>query len=152
MKKFAHETLVGLFVLAGLLCTIYLSVNLGDMRVFGIQNDYLIKARFNSVQGLTEGSRVSIAGVKVGQIETITLDPEAYVAFVDMRIDKGVLLYDDAIASIRTNGLIGDRYILISPGGSGIELEPGETIVDTESAIDLESLISKMAFGDVEEK
>ena len=152
MKKFANETLVGLFVLAGLACVLYLSINLGDMSAFGIRDDYPLKARFKSAQGLTEGSRITLAGVKVGQIERITLDSVNYVAMVDMRINNDVILYDDAIASIRTNGLIGDRYIQMSPGGSGIELEAGETIVDTESALDIESLISKIAFGDVEEK
>lgn len=150
MKKFTHETLVGVFVLSGILCLVYLSVNLGNMRFLGVSDDYELKARFSSVQGLNPGSRVSLAGVKVGEVESIELDPQNYVAIVNLRINKGVVLFDDTIASIRTNGLIGDRYVLMSPGGSGIELEPGEMIVDTESAIDLESLISRFAFGEVE--
>lgn len=152
MNKFAHETTVGAFILAGLACVIYLSVHLGNVSVFGFEEQFTIKARFNSVQGLSEGSRVSLAGVKVGTVESIELNKEDYVAIITMSIDKGLILYDDAIASVRTNGLIGDRYINLTPGGSGIELEPGDMIVDTESAIDLESLVSKVAFGSVDEE
>ncbi len=150
MKKFTHETLVGLFVLTGLVCVAYLSFNLGNLRAFGVQEDYVLKARFTSVQGLSVGSKISLAGVKIGTVEKIELDNTRFVAIAHLRIAKSVILHDDSIASIRTNGLIGDRFILISPGASGIQLKPGELIVDTESALDLESLISKMAFGSVQ--
>ena len=150
MRKLRNETLVGLFILAGFACVFYLSVNLGDLHFPGLHETYTIKARFNSIQGLNPGSRVSLAGVKIGEVEHVHLDPKDYVAYIEMRLEKNVILYDDAIASIRTNGLIGDRFVHIQPGGSGIELKPGDTIIDTESAIDLEELIGKVAFGSVE--
>lgn len=147
MKKFTQETLVGLFVLVGLACVAYLSVKLGNIGL-GIDGQYTLKARFNSVEGLAEGSRVSMAGVKIGQVDRIHLDKENYVAIIDLRIEGDITLYDDAIASVRTNGLIGDRYVGITPGGSGVELHPGDMIIETESAVNLESLISKLAFGE----
>ena len=91
-----------------------------------------------------------IAGVKVGMVGDITLDTENLVAMVQLKLHTDLSIYDDAIASIKTNGLIGDKYIALDPGGGGFELEEGEPIVDTESALDIESLISRFAFGSLE--
>ena len=92
-----------------------------------------------------------IAGVEVGVVGKIRLDTEKLVAMVQLNLHTPITLYDDAIASIKTNGLIGDKYIALDPGGGGFELEKGEPIVDTESAIDIEGLISRFAFGSIEE-
>lgn len=148
MKKYSMETSVGIFVLIGLLAVGYLTVKLGKMELFG-GDYYTLHARFNNVQGLKSGSFVNMAGVQVGQVADITLEVDRAIAIVDLKIDKQVPIDDFAIASIKTSGLIGDKYIKITPGGSGEYLKPGDTITDTESAIDLEELISKYIFGGV---
>ena len=150
MKKFAQETVVGIFVLAGLAGVFYLTVNLSGLPLFQQDQYYTIQARFNSVQGLNVGTNVNISGVPVGRVDSIKLNTEQYVSIATFKIRNDITLYDDAIASIRTNGLIGDRYVKISPGGSGIELEPGDMIIDTESALDIESLVGKMAIGETD--
>jgi phospholipid/cholesterol/gamma-HCH transport system substrate-binding protein len=150
MKKTTLETAVGIFVLIGLVCVGYLTIKLGKMELLG-ENYYLLNARFYSVAGLKKGSQVELAGVQIGQVKSIELDTKRYVANVKLKIEKDVKLTEDSIASIKTSGLIGDRYIQISPGGSDIYLEPGETIIETESPVDIEELISKYVFGGVEQ-
>lgn len=149
MSKTSLELGVGIFVLIGILCVGYLTIRLGKMELMGDEHYYL-NARFNSVAGLKSGAQVVIAGVKVGQVDSISLDPEEQVAIVRMKIKKEVVLTDDVIASVKTSGLIGDKYIMLSPGGSGDILADGDLITDTESALDIEELISKYAFGDLE--
>jgi len=151
MKKYTLETGVGLFCLLGLLCVAYLTVKLGKMDILG-SDTYRIKARFTSVNGLKPGSFVDMAGVQVGQVESINLDTASYVAIATLKIKREVPIDEDAIATIKTSGLIGDRYIAISPGGSDHMLKDGDTIVETEPAVDLEALISKYVFGSVEKK
>ena len=148
MKKSSLELGVGIFVIIGLMCVGYLTVRLGNMQFF--KNDhYFLNARFHSVTGLKTGANIEIAGVQVGQVDAISLDLEEKVAMVRLKIKKEVVLTDDVIASIKTMGLIGDKYIKLSPGGSDDILEPGDTIIETESALDVEEIISKYAFGDV---
>jgi phospholipid/cholesterol/gamma-HCH transport system substrate-binding protein len=151
MKKSSVEFGVGVFVLIGIVCVGYLTIRLGKMELIGNDN-YRLKARFNSVSGLKVGAQVEIAGVQVGQVDAIELDPRDQVAIVTLRIKKGVKLTDDVIASVKTSGLIGDKFIKLSPGGSDIILEPGDMIVETESSLDIEALISKYAFGDITSK
>jgi phospholipid/cholesterol/gamma-HCH transport system substrate-binding protein len=148
MKKYSVEFGVGIFVLIGLVCVGYLTIQLGKMKLLG-DDHYFLKARFLSVSGLKTGAEVEIAGISVGQVDSITLDPESYVAMVRLKIQKGIVLTDDVIASVKTAGLIGDRYIKLTPGGSGEILKPEDTITETESALDIEEIISKYAFGDV---
>jgi phospholipid/cholesterol/gamma-HCH transport system substrate-binding protein len=142
------ETAVGLFVAVGLLCTAYLTVKLGRMEIVG-DDGYTLNAQFSSVSGLRTGAEVEIAGVKVGRVGTIVLDAQHPVANITLRINKGVTVYDDAIASIKTSGLIGDKYVNISPGGGGEKLDNGGAISDTEPDVDLITLISKYVFGKV---
>ncbi len=144
------EFIAGLFVLIGLLLVGFLAFRIGDVHLFA-GNELTLHARFSDVGGLTEGSKVRLAGVSVGTVGRINLDPDTYYALVELRLQPGLVLDDDTIASIKTNGLIGDKYIGLSPGGSGIPLENGDTIIDTESAVDFEGLVSKIAFGNVEE-
>jgi len=148
MKKSSAEMVVGIFVLIGILCVGYLTIRLGKMELIG-GNYYHLLARFNSVSGLKAGAQVEISGVQVGQVDDINLDVKQMVAVVDLKIRKNIQLTDDAIASVKTAGLIGDKYIKISPGGSDEILKPGGTIEETESAIDLEELISKYVFGGI---
>ena len=149
MSKTSLELGVGIFVMIGILCVGYLTVRLGKMELLGDEH-YHLNARFISVEGLKKGAQVVIAGVQVGQVTKISLDPEEQVAIVQMKIINDVVLTDDVIASVKTSGLIGDKYIKLSPGGSDEILKDGEMITETESALDIEELVSKYAFGDVE--
>jgi phospholipid/cholesterol/gamma-HCH transport system substrate-binding protein len=92
---------------------------------------------------------VEIYGLDVGYIERLTIDKEKQMASVELKIRKGIKIYDDAIASIKTSGLIGDKFVKIDPGGGGDILTPGGTIIDTSSPLDIEDLVSKYVFGDV---
>jgi phospholipid/cholesterol/gamma-HCH transport system substrate-binding protein len=148
MNKSSVELGVGIFVLIGLICVGYLTIQLGKMKLLG-DDHYFLNARFLSVSGLKAGAQVEIAGVEVGQVDLISLDAKDNVAMVRLKIKKDIVLTDDVIASVKTSGLIGDKYIKLSPGGSDEILGPGDTITETESALDIEELISKYAFGDV---
>ena len=126
----------------------YPTIKLGRMEVFD-DSGYTVTARFTSVAGLRVGANVEIAGVAIGKVSAIRLSTEDFSAQVDLRIDKGVPLSEDVMASVKTSGLIGDKYISITPGGSDEKLAAGSTITDTESSMDLESLIGKFVFGGV---
>ena len=143
MKKINIETGVGIFLIVGLLCLGYLSVKLGDVALFGTEQ-YVVKARFANVSGLKEGATVEIAGVSVGKVSTISLND--YEAEVELLIDPQVKLQDDSIASIRTQGIIGDKYVKIKTGGSEEYIGSDGEITETESAIELEELVSKYIF------
>jgi phospholipid/cholesterol/gamma-HCH transport system substrate-binding protein len=148
MQKSSIEMAVGIFMLIGIVCVGYLTIQLGKMQWLG-DNFYALDARFKSAAGLKTGSQVEIAGVQVGQVGSIQFDPKRQMALVQLKIQKHIVLTDDVIASVKTSGLIGDRYIKLTPGGSDLVLKPGDQITDTESAIDFEELISKYVFGKV---
>lgn len=148
-NKTGLELAVGTFVLICLLCVGYLTIKLGKMELLG-GDAYEVSAKFASVSGLRVGSSVEMAGVPIGRVRSIGIDGEDMKALVVLQINKDVQLSDDSIASIKTSGLIGDKYVGISPGGSGDVIKPGGKIIETESAVDIESLISKYAFGNVE--
>lgn len=145
-----RETVVGIFVLIGLLCVAYLAIRLGRMEVFS-EKGFTLSARFDSASGLRPGADVELAGVPVGRVASIKLDPDPLhsQAVVELKLDKNLHLSDDTIASIKTSGLIGDKYVSLSRGGSDAELAAGDTITETESPMDLESLIAKYALGGV---
>jgi phospholipid/cholesterol/gamma-HCH transport system substrate-binding protein len=145
MKKMNLEMIVGVFLLAGFISFSWLAVKMGDINPF--QNEtYPVTARFTSISGLKEGSTIELAGVVVGKVRRIELDTGDYEAVVHMDISKQVELQDDTIASIRTSGIIGDKYIKLSPGGSDIILAAGDVIEETEPSISLEELVSKYIF------
>jgi len=139
---------VGVFMLIGIICVGYLTIQLGKMQWIG-DNFYPLDVRFKSAAGLKTGSQVEIAGVQVGQVDVIRFDQTRQMAMVRLKIQKNIVLTDDVIASVKTSGLIGDRYIKLTPGGSELVLKPGDQITETESAIDFEELISKYVFGGV---
>jgi phospholipid/cholesterol/gamma-HCH transport system substrate-binding protein len=145
MKRFNIEMVVGLFLIFGLLCFAYLAIRLGDVGLFR-ENAYPVKAKFISISGLKEGANVELAGVRIGKVTKIDLDQKEYEAEVEMSIKGDVKLTQDVIASIRTQGIIGDRFIKITPGGSDDYLQAGMEIEETESAISLEELVSKYIF------
>ena len=143
MNKINIETGVGIFLIAGLLSLGYLSTRLGDVDLFGTEQ-YTVQARFASVSGLREGAAVEVAGVPIGKVSKIHLDD--YEAMVELQIYPEIKLQDDSIASIRTQGIIGDKYVKIQVGGSDEYIEKGGEILETESAIELEELVSKYIF------
>jgi len=144
MKKFDVELCVGLFMILGIMCLGYLSIKLGKLEVLGSQG-YEVEAVFSNGGGIKSGSTVVIAGVEIGRVKKVSLDD--YQAVVVMDLAPDVKLQEDAIASIKTRGLIGDKFIEITPGGSEEVIGPGGKIRDTQSAIDFEELISNYVFG-----
>ena len=148
MKKINVDAIVGLFVLAGFLAFVYMSLQLGEFSVFSMEKTYSVQATFGNVSGLKRGALVEMAGVNVGKVSNISLG-ENDRAQVELLINNGVKITDDAIASIKTQGIIGDKYIKISQGGSEELLVDGGAITETESALDLEELVSKYIFGKV---
>jgi len=150
MKKATLEISVGIFVLLGIVCLGYLSIKMGKMELFG-GGTYGVTANFDSVSGLRQGASVEIAGVEVGRVDRIALDSkDGYSARVILRINTGIELQDDVIASIRTRGIIGDKFVQLKPGGSDRLLRNGGRIRETEASIDFESLISKYIHGSVD--
>jgi len=147
MKKYSKETQVGVFVLVGFLAIAYMSIKLGNVHLFS-DSDYAITAKFNDVTGLKANAPVQMYGVDIGFVEKIGIDHENGMSAVTLRIHKDVKLTDDTIASVKTSGLIGDKYVKISRGG-GEPIQAGAVLRDTESSIDLEELISKYVFGGV---
>lgn len=146
MKKRKTEFYVGIFIVIGIICSVYLIFTLGELKL--INNDrYSVYAYFNSVSGLTTGANVEMAGVGIGEVASISLDKERLVAKVELSINKTVELSDDVIASVKTAGIIGDKYIELAPGGSEEILGQGDTIYNTESSVDIESLVRKFIFS-----
>lgn len=144
MKKYSLEFSVGVFVLFGLICLGYMTIKLGKMELFS-NDGYTLTANFASISGLRTGASVEIAGVPVGKVTGISLT-DKYYAKVSLQLNKGVAISEDTIASVRTSGLIGDKYIKLSPGGSLDMLSNGQQLTETEKAIDIEELISKYVF------
>jgi phospholipid/cholesterol/gamma-HCH transport system substrate-binding protein len=146
MKRSALDLGVGIFVLIGLLALGWLSVKLGRVDLLG-NRGYVVSADFPSVGGLKAGSAIEIAGVEIGRVDRILL--QDYQARVVMVIQPGVQLQEDSIASIKTKGLIGERYVRISPGGSEKTIPPNGRIREVEPPVDIEELLSKYIFGKV---
>lgn len=149
MKQTKLELFVGAFVLLGIAAVAYLTVKLGAGSMLG-GDTYLIEARFTNAGGLNSGSSVLVAGVPVGRVENIRVDATDFSAMVTLRVLAGLKLPTDTMASIKTTGLIGDKYVALAPGADETYLESGALITMTESSVDIESLIGKMAFGSVD--
>jgi phospholipid/cholesterol/gamma-HCH transport system substrate-binding protein len=146
MKNAKLEFVVGVFVLIGVACLAYLSIGIARQE-FSDSGSYDIKALFSNCGGLRAGSPIVIAGVAVGRVKSISLeDGEASVV---MSIQPKVKVEKDAIASIKTKGLIGENYIEMTPGASDEKVSPGGTLLGTQPAMDLEGLISKFVQGTV---
>ncbi len=146
MRRAGVEIAVGIFIIVGLLCLAYISIKLGKVSLSG-QNYYPVKAIFSTVKGLRNDTVVEISGVEVGKVDSIRLDN--YEAVTTLLIRKDIKLQEDAIASIRTKGLLGEKYVEITPGGSDEMIPPDGTIFETEPPIDLEKLIGNIVFGKV---
>lgn len=150
MNHTRTEIVVGLFVVVGIACLGYLAIKLGKLEVFGASG-YTVIADFPSVAGLKVGDPVEIAGVKIGRVESLGLSEDDR-ARLTLRLSDGVKLQDDAIASVRARGLIGDKFVLITPGASDKIVPPGGKIRETESPPDIPDLIGKIVGGDVTSK
>jgi len=146
MRRANLELAVGIFVLLGLACLAYLAINLGKMEVYG--RGYQIYANFDNVSGLKTGAMVEVAGVEVGRVDAIQITPQ-FQARVSMKVQDGLKIHNDAIASVRTKGIIGDKFVKLSPGNSEKLIRANGTIFNTESAIDLEEMISSYIHGKV---
>ena len=146
MKQSNIELSVGAFILLGIAAIVWFAIQAAAGVAIG--SSYEVNARFTNIGGLRPGNQVFIAGVPVGRVEKIDLNAQ-YAAIVHMNVREDVRLPSDTIASVKTSGLIGDKFIALAPGADSRNLAPGGMITDTESALDLESLISRFAFGNV---
>ena len=146
MNRRKIEIYVGLFVIIGVFTMGYLILAIGELNCFP-QNQYMLHGFFASATGLKEGAPVEIAGVEIGTVSNISIDKERLVAKVVFHINGDIEVSDDSIVSVKTAGIIGQKYIDISPGGSDDILEDGDEIDNTESSLDIESLVRKFIFS-----
>ena len=146
MRKRGIEITVGLFVLAGVACLIYISLVLGQVGWFG-SKEYDVYAKFDNIEGLLFGATVEIAGVQVGRVRGIALEDER--AKVTLAIKSSVELDNEVICSIRTKGVIGEKFLRLEPGGGEKKLKNGDTITETVSGVDIMDLVSQFVHGDV---
>ncbi|HEU5295601.1 MAG TPA: outer membrane lipid asymmetry maintenance protein MlaD [Burkholderiaceae bacterium] len=147
MSKKGIETLVGLFVLLGILALIFIALKAANLASFGNRDGYALQARFDNIGGLKVRAPVRSAGVVVGRVKAIRLDPKTYQGLVTMEIEHGLQFPKDTSAKILTNGLLGDQYIGLEAGGEDKNLGPGDTVAQTQSAVVLENLISQFLFN-----
>lgn len=143
------EITVGLFLVMGFLALGWLAMQLGEVSWLTGAKTYTLNAEFNNISGVKPGADIQISGVTVGKVRQLRLN-EDNLAMVVMQVDNGIKVPVDSMASVKSQGIVGDKYIQLTLGGDETEYQPGETIVDTESSVDLESLISKFAFGQVD--
>ncbi|MFH0780775.1 MAG: outer membrane lipid asymmetry maintenance protein MlaD [Pseudomonadota bacterium] len=146
MKQNTLELAVGLFILIGFGAFVYLALQLGEVPFLRQSTTYVLKAEFDNVAGIKKGASVQVAGVTVGEVAEVALSPTE-AAMLSLRIDKTLKVPIDSIASVKSQGIIGDKYIQINLGGDEKIFGPGEILRETESSVDIESLISKFAFG-----
>ena len=146
MKRIDTELLVGLFMIIGITCLTYLSIKLGRMEIIG-DKGYKLYAEFSEIGGLKNGASVEIAGVEVGRVRNISLSD--YQAKLELQINSGVKIQEDSIAAVKTKGLLGEKYIQISPGGDEKIIPPGGKIRETQPPLDLEKAIGNFIFGKV---
>jgi len=146
MKRIDTELLVGLFMIIGITCLTYLSIKLGRMEIIG-DKGYKLYAEFFEIGGLKNGASVEIAGVEVGRVKNISLSD--YQAKIELQINSGVKIQEDSIAAVKTKGLLGEKYIQISPGGDEKIIPPGGKIRETQPPLDLEKAIGNFIFGKV---
>jgi phospholipid/cholesterol/gamma-HCH transport system substrate-binding protein len=147
MGKRGIETMVGVFVLMGMLALLFLALQAANLASFGNNKGYPINARFDNIGGLKPRAPVKSAGVTVGRVTRIRLDPKTYHGVVSMEIDPDVTFPKDSSAKILTAGLLGDQYIGIEPGSDDKNLAAGDLITQTQSAVVLENLIGQMITG-----
>ena len=151
MSKKAIETLVGLFVLLGIAGALFLSLKAANLASFGQHNGYTLQARFDNIGGLKARAPVRSAGVTIGRVTSIRLDPKTFQGLVTMEIDRDLQFPKDSSAKILTAGLLGDQYVGLEAGGDDKNLVPGDTVKQTQSAVVLENLIGQFLFNKASE-
>lgn len=142
------EITVGLFLVLGFVAFAWLALQLGEVSLLDKGRTYTVYAEFENISGVKIGAEVQIAGVSIGTVTELRLSKDD-MAVAALKLDKDIQLAKDSMASVKSQGIIGDKIIQITPGGDEELYKAGDTIVDTESSVDLESLISKFAFGGV---
>ncbi|HSW08572.1 outer membrane lipid asymmetry maintenance protein MlaD [Aquabacterium sp.] len=147
MGKKGIETLVGLFVLLGTLGLLFIAMKAANLGNFGNNNSYTLLARFDNIGGLKVRAPVRSAGVSVGRVTSISLDPKTYQGVVTLEVQEGYQFPKDTSAKILTAGLLGDQYIGLEAGGDEKNLVAGDAIKQTQSAVVLENLISQFLFS-----
>jgi phospholipid/cholesterol/gamma-HCH transport system substrate-binding protein len=147
MTKKTIETLVGLFVLLGILAILFLALQAANLASFSVNETYRLTAKFDNIGGLKVRAPVKSAGVTVGRVTSITLDRTTFQGLVTLEIDSRVEFPADTSAKILTAGLLGDQYLGLEPGGSDKNLKAGDTITMTQSAVVLENLISQFLYS-----
>jgi phospholipid/cholesterol/gamma-HCH transport system substrate-binding protein len=147
MGRKGIETLVGLFVLLGLLAIVFLALKAANLATFRVGGTYAVTAKFDNIGGLKVRAPVKSAGVTIGRVAAIALDPASFQGTVTMELEQGIAFPTDTSAKILTSGLLGDQYIGLEPGGSDQSLKPGDQIKMTQSAVVLENLISQFLYS-----
>ncbi|HNU09932.1 MAG TPA: outer membrane lipid asymmetry maintenance protein MlaD [Rubrivivax sp.] len=147
MTKRGMEILVGLFVLLGMLALVFVALKAANLTSFNSGATYVLTARFDNIGGLKVRAPVRSAGVAVGRVTSIVLDPKTYQGVVTLAVDQRFKFPQDSAAKILTSGLLGDQYIGIEPGGDDVDLAPGANIAQTQSAVVLENLIGQLLTG-----
>jgi len=148
MKSSRVEIVVGIFLVLGFLAFGWIAMQLGEVTWLSGSRTYTVFADFDNISGVKSGAEVQIAGVTVGTVTGLALS-EYDQARAELQLNREIKLPKDSIASVKSQGIIGDKLIQITLGGDEEEYKEGDVILDTESSVDLESLISKFAFGDV---
>jgi len=146
MNRATLDLWVGIFVTMGIAAILFLALKVGNLASVGSTPGYHLQAAFDNIGGLKLRAPVKAAGVVVGRVEQIRLDPQTYQAIVSMKIDRGFQFTRDTIASILTSGLLGEVYIGLDSGGDTKMLADGDRIMKTQSAIVLEKLIGQFLF------
>lgn len=147
MGRKGIETLVGLFVLLGMLAIVFLALKAANLASFRLGNTYVVSANFDNIGGLKVRAPVKSAGVTVGRVTAIALDTQSYQGNVTIELEQGVQFPEDTSAKILTSGLLGDQYIGLEPGGSDKNLKAGDRIRMTQSAVVLENLIGQFLYS-----
>ena len=147
MGRKSIETMVGGFVLLGVLGLVFLALKAANLGSLGGSDAYTLTANFDNIGGLKARAPVRTAGVTVGRVKSIQLDPKTYQGVVTLDIDKGYKFPKDTSAKILTAGLLGDQYVGLEPGGDDKDLAAGGVIAQTQSAVVLEILIGQFIAG-----
>jgi len=147
MEKRNLDMLVGFFVLLGAAALVFLSLKAANLANFSFDSTYALTARFDNVGGLKIRAPVKSAGVTIGRISKIAFDDKTFQGVVTLVIDHRYKFPDDTSAKILTSGLLGDQYVGLEPGADDKNLNPGDTIKLTQSAVVLENLIGQMLYS-----
>jgi phospholipid/cholesterol/gamma-HCH transport system substrate-binding protein len=149
MRKNSVETIMGAVVIAVAVLFVMFAYDEADLKTV---EGYAVSAKFDRIDGIKRGSEVRMSGIKIGTVTDQLLDPKTYLAVVQLNIDKQVKLPLDTSAAITSDGLLGDKYMALSPGGDDAMIPDGGEIETTQGSIDLFSLVGQMIFSQTGKK